>query len=85
VPCGRIYTIDQVFEDPQVVHLDMVKPIDSPSCGPLKLIGQPMTLSRTPSAVTSPPPEAGEHSEQILREYGFSAGEIEGFRRQGII
>src|SRR5919108_6104249 len=48
VPCGPIYTIDQTFADPQVEHLEMAKPVKK-SGKTMKLVGQPMALSRTPS------------------------------------
>jgi crotonobetainyl-CoA:carnitine CoA-transferase CaiB-like acyl-CoA transferase len=85
VPCGPIYSIDQVFADPQVQSLGIVKTIASPHYDPLRLVGQPMTLSRTPSEITSAPPEAGEHTDEILGEYGYTAAEISGFRTRGIV
>src|SRR6185503_2679772 len=66
VPCGRIYTIDQVFADPQVEHLQMVASVDSPHYHPLRLVAQGVRLSRTPSEVHTRPPEAGEHTAEIL-------------------
>jgi len=81
VPCGPIHRIDQVFADPQVLALDMVRTI--PAAEPeraLHLLGQPMTLSRTPSAITMRPPERGEHSDAILSEFGYSEAEIDTFR-----
>jgi crotonobetainyl-CoA:carnitine CoA-transferase CaiB-like acyl-CoA transferase len=86
VPCGPIHRIDQVFADPQVQALAMVRSV--PAAEPdrtLHLIGQPMTLSRTPSAITQRPPERGEHSDAILAEFCYDATEIAGFRVRGVI
>jgi crotonobetainyl-CoA:carnitine CoA-transferase CaiB-like acyl-CoA transferase len=86
VPCGPIHRIDQVFADPQVQALDMVKTV--PAAEPdraLHLLGQPMTLSRTPSAVTARPPERGEHTDEILGEFGYDTAEIAGFRARGVV
>jgi formyl-CoA transferase len=85
VPCGRIYAIDEVFEDPQVRHLGMVKTVESPHYDPLRLVAQPMRLSRTDSEVTLRPPECGEHTDDILGSMGYSAGEIADLRRRQII
>ena len=85
VPCGPIYSIDQVFADPQVKALGIVQTVDSPHYDPLRLVGQPMTLSRTPSEITRAPPEIGEHSDELLQEFGYSADAIAGFRTRGII
>ena len=86
VPCGPINRIDQVFADPQVQALDMVKTI--PGAAPdqtLHLVGQPMTLSRTPSAITTRPPERGEHSGEILAEFGYAEAEIAELRGRGVV
>jgi crotonobetainyl-CoA:carnitine CoA-transferase CaiB-like acyl-CoA transferase len=85
VPCGPIYSIDQVFADPQVEALGIVQSIESAHHHPLRLVGQPMTLSRTPSEITRPPPEIGEHSDEILKEAGFAEDSIADFRARGII
>jgi formyl-CoA transferase len=85
VPSGPIYTIDKMFDDPQVQHLDIVKPVETKDGKTLRLVGQPVSLSRTPSAVAAPPPAAGEHTDEVLREFGFDAAEIESLRRARVI
>jgi formyl-CoA transferase len=85
IPCGPIYTIDQAFADPQVKHLGIAQHVVSKSLGPIALIAQPVSLSRTPSRLATAAPEYGEHNDEVLREFGFSAAEIEDFRRGGAI
>jgi formyl-CoA transferase len=85
VPCGHIYSIDQVFSDPQVQHLKPQATIDSPHVGKLTLLKQPMTLSRTPSHMERYPPAVGEHTREVLREAGFAPDEIAELAREGIV
>jgi crotonobetainyl-CoA:carnitine CoA-transferase CaiB-like acyl-CoA transferase len=85
VPCGPINAIDQVFADPQVQHLGLAKSVNSAKLGPISLVAQPVTLSATPSSVRVAPPERGEHTEEILGEFGFQSDEIADLRRNGTI
>jgi formyl-CoA transferase len=85
VPCGQIYAIDQVFSDPQVQHLKPQATIESPHVGKLTLLRQPMTLSRTPSRMERHPPAIGEHTDEIMREAGFTPDEVTELKRNRII
>jgi len=85
VPCGRIYSIDQVFDDPQVRHLDMVASLPSPYFDPLRVVAQGVRLSRTPSQVRVRPPELGEHTDEILGSFGYTVKQIADWRARGII
>src|SRR5712675_195102 len=60
VPCGPIHSIDKVFADPQVEHLGIVREVAT-ARGTLRVVGQPVTLSRSPSQMVGPPPGRGEH------------------------
>jgi len=85
VPTGPIYAMDEVFADPQVKHLGMTQPLDTPSRGKVEFVRQPMTLSRTPSEFRSAPPEIGQHTDEILREFGYTDDAIAGLRRREIV
>ena len=85
VPSGPIYSIDQAFEDPQVKHLQMAKKVKGHARGDIDLVGQPVRLSRTPSAMAMPPPDYGEHTDEILEELGLSESEIQELRKENII
>jgi formyl-CoA transferase len=76
VPCGPIYSIDQMFADPQVKHLGIAQTVTKKDKSKMALVGQPVTLSRTPSRLVARPPELGEHTNAILKEFGFSKRDI---------
>ena len=80
VPSGPIYSIDQAFADPQAKSLGMVQKV-----GDVPYLGQPVTLSRTPSRAYAHPPKQGEHTAEVLKEFGYRDGEIEDFRKKGIV
>ena len=85
VPCGPIYTIDQVYADPQVEHLGLAQPVKTKKKSSLRMARQPVSLSRTPSRLAAPPPELGEHTDAVLKEFGFKAKEIAALRRANAI
>ena len=85
VPSGPILTIDQVFANEQVRHLGLATPVEHPQLGPIHLLGVPTTLTRTPAAVRTAAPEKGEHTEEVLREIGLNAGDIQRLRTDGVI
>ena len=85
VPSGPIYTVDQVFADPQVQHIGAAAPVDHPTLGTIRLVNQAARLSRTPAAMAMAPPELGEHTEEILHELGFGSGEIAALRERKVI
>ena len=82
---GPIYSMDQVFGDPQVRHNRMAEPVLHPRLGEIGLVSQPFRLSRTPHALHSPTPECGEHTDAILSEIGCSPDEIAALRSRGAI
>ncbi|WP_159011721.1 CoA transferase [Bradyrhizobium sp. S69] len=85
VPCGPIYSIDQMFDDEQVKHLGIAQDVPNVENRPIRLVGQPFKLSRTPSKMVAPPPEFGEQTEEVLAEFGFSAGEIAELRQAKVV
>ncbi|HWX28775.1 MAG TPA: CoA transferase, partial [Steroidobacteraceae bacterium] len=85
VPCGPIYSIDQMFSDAQVKHLGMARDVPNAEGREIRLVGQPFTLSRTPSQMATRPPEFGEQTDEVLAEFGFSRDEIGELKRDKIV
>jgi formyl-CoA transferase len=85
VPCGPIYQIDEVFEDPQVKSLALAQPLTSAELGAMQFVRQPITLTRTPSSFAVAPPEAGEHTDEILSDLGYAESDIEDLRARGVV
>jgi formyl-CoA transferase len=76
VPCGPINTIDQVFADEQVKHLGVAQNATRPDGKEQTFVGQPFALSRTPSKIAVTPPDLGQHTDEVLKEFGFADNEI---------
>ena len=85
VPCGRIHNVREVFEDPQVRHLGMAGKVEESGTRKLELVSQGFTLERTPSRLRAVPPGLGEHSREILEEFGFTSEEITRLRNKNVI
>ena len=85
VPCGPINDMSQVYADPQVIARDMVVDIDHPTAGAIRNVGIPVKFSETPGTVRRPPPRLGEHTHEVLVEFGYTADEIAALERQGIV
>lgn len=88
VPAGPVYTMPEVFEDPQVHHLGVVRSLPNSmegAGGRSHYITQPVVLERTPSQVAAPAPGWGEHTDEVLREAGFDDAQIQAFRAEGVV
>ncbi len=85
VPCGPIYTIDQTFADPQVQHLGIAAPVSHPVKGEFRIVGSPINMHGTPKTIRRPTPDRGEHSDEILREFGFSDAQLRELRAAGVL
>jgi crotonobetainyl-CoA:carnitine CoA-transferase CaiB-like acyl-CoA transferase len=84
VACGLINNMQEVFEEPQVKHLKMVKEVVSKRLGEQRLVGQPMQLERTPSTIARAAPRRGEHTEEILGELGLGTDDIARMKSTGV-
>ena len=84
VPCGEINNIQQVFESPQVQHLGMARDVVSQERGPAQIVGQPIKMSGSSSDICRPPPTKGQHTEEILAEFGYTEAEIADFAARDV-
>jgi len=85
IPSGPIYTVDQVFKEPQILHQEMLLNVEHTKIGPIKMIGFPVKMSRTSCQIRLPPPYLGENTNEILKELGYSQAEIEDLKKSEII
>jgi crotonobetainyl-CoA:carnitine CoA-transferase CaiB-like acyl-CoA transferase len=77
VPCGPVLDIAEMHRDPQTLAREMVVETQHPKSGPVKAIGLPIKFSATPGNVARPAPRFGEHSSEVLAEFGYSPEEID--------
>jgi crotonobetainyl-CoA:carnitine CoA-transferase CaiB-like acyl-CoA transferase len=86
VPCGPVNTLDEVFDDPQVLARGMKQSIPHPSLGEVPTVGNPIKFTLTPVTYRSAPPLLGEQSEQVLTSVlALSSEEIELLRKRGVV
>ena len=85
VPSGPILNIKEVFENEQVKHLGLAQPVRHRALGEMKVQAPPATLSRTPGAIRRAAPEHGEHTDDILRELGYSTDDIAALRKDAAV
>jgi formyl-CoA transferase len=87
IPCGPIYTIDQVFADPQVKHLGMATPMQRSAAagGETEVVASPLNFSGLSRAIRLPTPEAGDDTDEVLRSVGYAEPEIAALRAKGIV
>ena len=86
IPCGPVNAFDRVFSDPQVLHLGLVKEVEHPHYGKVKVVGPPATFSKSVIGIQSPPPTLGEHNQSILTHLlGYSKERVEALKDQGVI
>jgi crotonobetainyl-CoA:carnitine CoA-transferase CaiB-like acyl-CoA transferase len=85
VPCGPVLTVDEVFADEQVVHLQLTRRVEHPTRGEIDVLRPPLTFSDTPATVRSGPPADGAHTREVLVELGYSGAEIDDLYATGSV
>jgi crotonobetainyl-CoA:carnitine CoA-transferase CaiB-like acyl-CoA transferase len=86
VPCAPVQTVDQVFNDAQVLEREMVAEVQHASVGRIRMAGIPIKFSRTPATIRLPPPLLGQHNQEILGEWlGLNSEEIEKLQKEKVL
>lgn len=87
IPAGRVQTPQQALDDPQVAAMNFLSSVaDYPGLKrPARVATLPVTLSRTPGGIRTPPPTLGQQTDEILGELGFSIAEIAQLHRQQVV
>jgi crotonobetainyl-CoA:carnitine CoA-transferase CaiB-like acyl-CoA transferase len=85
VPSGRVNSFMDALSEPQVQHRAMIREIDHPVAGALKLLANPIRLSETPIETYMPPPAVGEHTDSVLKSLGYSPADIAALRDRGVV
>lgn len=85
VPCGRIRNVAEVCTNPQLTERGKVVDRPHPTAGIVSMIGLPIELSDTPGRIQTAPPLLGEHTDDVLRDAGYTDDEIHTFREDGAI
>ena len=85
IACGPVLSMNEVFADPQVRHLELTRTVEHPTEGLIEVLRLPLTFSDTPASVRSGPPLPGAHTKEVLLELGFSAKRIAELTTAGIV
>jgi crotonobetainyl-CoA:carnitine CoA-transferase CaiB-like acyl-CoA transferase len=88
VPAGPVYSVDQVFDDPQIRHLGMTGSVAHPTLGSMELLRHPVTMTGPDGSgrtIRDHTPDPGEHTEAVLAELGYSPDDVADLRARGVV
>ena len=85
VPAGPVYRPRETLDDPHIRGGDFFTGVNFPGVGDAKIAATPVKLHGTPGEVRARPPQLGEHTDQILRELGYSPAEIDALKQEGAV
>ena len=85
IPCGPILNMAETFAHPQIQAREMSVELEHPAAGRMRVLGFPPKLSETRVGVRTPAPLLGEHTDEVLREFGTSEDEIKNLRDSGAV
>ena len=85
IPCGALKNVGQVIESPQVEAMGMIVPVPHPKVPDLKMVRGPFVFSDASNCSQVPPPMLGQHTDEVLRELGYSEAEISSYHESKIV
>ena len=86
VSFGTFQSLNDAESTDTVLARDMVKEVDHPACGPMKLVNTPVKFSHSEPSIRTPPPLLGQHTEEVLSDIlGMDADEIQKLKHEGVI
>ncbi len=86
IPCGPVYDLESVLNDPQVKARELLQYLEYPATPkPVPIASTPVRLSQTPGEIRHRAPLLGEHTDEVLKQLGFTKAEIDAFRSSGVI
>jgi CoA:oxalate CoA-transferase len=85
VPSGDILSLQAALEQPQVEHRQALRTVQVDEIGEIKVFGLTAQLSRTPGAITSPPPRLGAHTEEVLVGLGYTEEDVAALKGKGVV
>jgi crotonobetainyl-CoA:carnitine CoA-transferase CaiB-like acyl-CoA transferase len=85
VPATPVNTVAQVMDDPQTAARAMIQRVVHPRLGEIPVVGTPVKFSRMKAGVRTPAPQQGEHTDQVLAEYGYSSADIAALRAKKVV
>jgi crotonobetainyl-CoA:carnitine CoA-transferase CaiB-like acyl-CoA transferase len=85
VPCGAVRSVPEALSDPQIHARRMIEAVEHAVLGSMKVLGTPIKLSDTAPAIRMAPPALGQHTDAVLGELGYGAGDIGRLRDQAVV
>jgi crotonobetainyl-CoA:carnitine CoA-transferase CaiB-like acyl-CoA transferase len=83
--CAPVQSFDQLVDDPQVAHNQLLTTVDYPGLGEVRVVGVPARFSGTPGTIRLGPPAVGQHTDEVLAAAGYGADEIRRLHDQGCV
>ena len=83
--CAPVSRFEDVVDDPQVRHNELLTTVERPNGEPMRVVGMPVRFSETPGTVRSGPPSVGQHTDEVLSSVGFTDDEIATMRKDGVV